>query len=471
MKLHIGHARLPARPLPRFATDRIRYALPLAHADLAPTRGWLLLGAFALVASGLFSLLLVLARTPYLQKIVPGIDLFHTALVVHVDLSVLVWFFAIGGALWSIGSGARATGWRRAGLAIATVGAALIVLAPFGGGEPIMANYIPVLDSPLFLSGLAVFGVGVGITVVTALAAPGHVGPALDGAGALRAGLNAAALSALVALLAFAWSFATVPAGLDGKAYYELVFWGGGHVLQFTWTLLMLVAWLWLAASSRMELPVKPRVVIALFGAALAFVLLTPVIYLMHDVASVEHRRLLTWAMRAGGGLAVGPIAIAILAAFARAPRPDARERALRAALAMSMLLFLAGGLIGFFIRGSNVTIPAHYHGCIVGVTLAFMGLAYRLMPDVGLGEPSARLAFWQPIVYGAGQLLHIGGLMWSGGYGVQRKVAGAEQVLRSTSEIVGMGVMGLGGLIAIIGGLMFLIVIAGAWRRARRLA
>jgi heme/copper-type cytochrome/quinol oxidase subunit 1 len=249
------------------------------------------------------------------------------------------------------------------------------------------------------------------------------------------------------------------------------VFWGGGHVLQFTWTLLMLVAWLWLAASSRMELPVKPRVVIALFGAALAFVLLTPVIYLMHDVASVEHRRLLTWAMRAGGGLAVGPIAIAILAAFARAPRPDARERALRAALAMSMLLFLAGGLIGFFIRGSNVTIPAHYHGCIVGVTLAFMGLAYRLMPDVGLGEPSARLAFWQPIVYGAGQLLHIGGLMWSGGYGVQRKVAGAEQVLRSTSEIVGMGVMGLGGLIAIIGGLMFLIVIAGAWRRARRLA
>jgi hypothetical protein len=28
---------------------------------------------------------------------------------------------------------------------------------------------------------------------------------------------------------------------------------------------------------------------------------------------------------------------------------------------------------------------------------------------------------------------MHIIGLVWSGGYGVQRKVAGSEQVLRST--------------------------------------
>ena len=40
---------------------------------------------------------------------------------------------------------------------------------------------------------------------------------------------------------------------------------------------------------------------------------------------------------------------------------------------------------------------------------------------------------------------MHIVGLVWSGGYGVQRKVAGAEQVLRSTGEIAGMGLMGLG--------------------------
>ena len=47
--------------------------------------------------------------------------------------------------------------------------------------------------------------------------------------------------SAAVALLAFAWSLAVVPTALAGKAYYEILFWGGGHALQFTWTLLMLV--------------------------------------------------------------------------------------------------------------------------------------------------------------------------------------------------------------------------------------
>jgi hypothetical protein len=42
----------------------------------------------------------------------------------------------------------------------------------------------------------------------------------------------------------------------------------------------------------------------------------------------------------------------------------------------------------------------------------------------------------------------------------VQRKVAGAEQVLRTTSEVAGMGLMGLGGLIAVAGGLLFAVVV-----------
>jgi len=129
------------------------------------------------------------------------------------------------------------------------------------------------------------------------------------------------------------------------------------------------------------------------------------------------------------------------------------------------MLLFAAGGVIGAFISGNNVKIPAHYHGCIVGVTLALMGLVYLLLPKLGYRAPTGRLATWQPVLYGFGQLLHIVGLVWSGGYGVQRKVAGAEQVLRTPSEIAGMGLMGLGGAIAIIGGLLFVVVVLRAAR------
>ena len=75
------------------------------------------------------------------------------------------------------------------------------------------------------------------------------------------------------------------------------------------------------------------------------------------------------------------------------------------------------------------------------------------------------RLAVAQPWLYGVGQLMHIVGLVWSGGYGVQRKVAGSEQVLRSSGEIAGMGLMGLGGLLAIAGGLLFVVVV---WRAMR---
>jgi len=45
----------------------------------------------------------------------------------------------------------------------------------------------------------------------------------------------------------------------------------------------------------------------------------------------------------------------------------------------------------------------------------------------------------------------------------VQRKVAGADQVLHSTQEILGMGLMGLGGLIAIVGGILFIGVVLQA--------
>ena len=119
-------------------------------------------------------------------------------------------------------------------------------------------------------------------------------------------------------------------------------------------------------------------------------------------------------------------------------------------------------------IDGSNVRIPAHYHGCIVGVTLAFMGVVLRLLPALGYAAPVGRLATAQPWIYGLGQLLHIAGLVWSGGYGVQRKVAGAEQVLRSPGEIAGMALMGLGGAIAIVGGLLFVVVVLRAMRARR---
>ncbi len=451
---------------PHHAGHHYPVAVPI-DTRRALARAWLWLGLLALIGSGLFSLLLVLSRTPVINLWLPGNDFFRVALVVHVDLSVLVWFVAMAGMMWSLNNTARSHGWDWLALAGCGAGAALMALSAFvGSGEPIMANYIPVLERPLFMIGLVAFALATAVLVMRALVAAPKPGRSIDGQGALRFGLNTAAVSAAVAWGAFAWSFAVVPGNLAGKAYYEILFWGGGHALQFTWTLLMLIAWLALASASGARLLISPRVTVLMFVLALLAVFVTPYAYLAYDIASVEHRALLTWAMRAGGGLAIAPIALAVMLGLAVAPAANATTRPLRAALVWSMVLFVSGGVIGIFIQGSNVRIPAHYHGCIVGVTLALMGLAYHLLPRLGYATPTSRMAAWQPVLYGIGQLMHISGLVWSGGYGVQRKVAGAEQVLRSSGEIAGMGLMGLGGLIAIIGGLLFVLVMLRAMRQ-----
>ena len=87
------------------------------------------------------------------------------------------------------------------------------------------------------------------------------------------------------------------------------------------------------------------------------------------------------------------------------------------------------------------------------------MGLTYYLLPQFGYAAPDSKTAHWQPYIYGGGQLMHILGLAWSGGYGVQRKTAGAAQGLDRLPEIAGMGMMGLGGAISIIGGFLFVII------------
>ena len=85
-----------ARRVEAIGERNYSYALAAPQAGLRPlARGWLWLGLAALAASGVFSILLVLSRTPQVNQWFLVADFFRVALVVHVDLSVLVWFFAM----------------------------------------------------------------------------------------------------------------------------------------------------------------------------------------------------------------------------------------------------------------------------------------------------------------------------------------------------------------------------------------
>jgi hypothetical protein len=420
-----------------------------ASARLA--RAWLMLGIAALAGAGLLAILLAFSRTPGIQDLLPQGDFFRASLIVHVDLSVLIWFMAFAALLWSLAGNGHYVAAGMAGVWLVAAGTVLMVVSPFfPDARPLLNNYIPILRQPVFFAGLLLAIAGFGVTMLRGMAT---IRFSFSDPSRLVVFLSALiGLSALlVCLLAWIW----MPADFEGQGYYEMLFWGGGHVLQFQHALLAALAWFWLAEEIGQGPRLSAGFASSLFGLAALPVLLVPVIMSLGPVGSGEHIGYFARLMQFGHALMLPLVVLAFLSLW----RGRRQSSPAKSALASSLLLFAVGGVLGYLIRGVNVVIPAHYHGSIVGVTLAFMGLAYVLLPRLGFATPTGRMARLQPYVYGGGQLLHVLGLAWSGGYGVQRKVAGADQMLVSLPQKLGMGLMGLGGLIAVIGGVMFVVV------------
>ncbi|NGZ29471.1 MAG: cbb3-type cytochrome c oxidase subunit I, partial [Magnetococcales bacterium] len=181
--------------------------------------------------------------------------------------------------------------------------------------------------------------------------------------------------------------------------------------------------------------------------------LLGPVLQVAFPIDSIDYRQAFTDLMWYGGAVAA-PVGYVVLRGISGSkPSPE------RTCLLASLFLFGLGGLIGYLITGVNVTIPAHYHGSIVAITLAYMGLTYHLLPRLGSRPISPVWASRQAVLLMIGQSMHSIGLAWSGGHNVQRKVAGAEQVLQTPWEKIPMYFMSVGGLLAVVGGVLFLVL------------
>jgi heme/copper-type cytochrome/quinol oxidase subunit 1 len=141
-----------------------------------------------------------------------------------------------------------------------------------------------------------------------------------------------------------------------------------------------------------------------------------------------------------------------------------------------SVALTLLGILLGACIRSSTTLIPAHYHASLGAVTAAFMAGAYliieRFAHDAGRLESLAKL--WRParrqiVLFGIGQSVFAIGFGIGGVYGLGRKAYAGEQHVRSAGELAGIGIMGIGGLLAVVAGLWFLTLVIRELRRGRR--
>ncbi len=433
---------------------------------------WLMIGVWSLAVAGIFAVILVVARTPGFCGMPFFLKLFHEALVVHVDLSVLVWFLSIACMFLSLASPVSGVNTKNALLSYLNPAGQLcfvggmffIAVSPVDPkGEGIMSNYIPVIMSPLFFFGLSLLLCGVGLMIAHFFAYKKYNQVF---SGPVKFGIYGSAIISLFVIFAFFWSYHLLPPEIDGQQYYEMLFWGGGHVLQFVHTQLLLVCWLWLMMALNPEFTISRKLLYILFSIGPIVAIATPIPYFLYDITSPGYRAFFTDGMIIAGGIAPLVFAVFIIPAlWKKRSARKGRNRALWSSLFMSLLLFVYGGFLAGLIQGQNVVIPAHYHGSIVGVTLAFMGISYLLLERFGYNNiASLRLAYWQPIVYGVGQIMHISGLAYSGGYGgLQRKTPCGGGIELAPDIKAAMGFMGMGGLLAIIGGLLFVVVVGKA--------
>ncbi len=433
---------------------------------------WLMIGVWSLAIAGIFAVILVVARTPGFCDMPFFLKLFHEALVVHVDLSVLVWFLSIACMFLSLASPTSGLNAKDtllsylnpAGQLCFIAGMFFIAISPADqGGEGVMSNYIPVIMSPVFFFGLSLLLCGIGLMLAHFFAYKKYNRVF---SAPVKFGVYGSAIISLFVISAFFWSYNLLPPEIDGQQYYEMLFWGGGHVLQFVHTQFMMVCWLWLAIALKPDFSIAKKILYGLFGIGLVVAIATPVPYFLYDITSPGYRAFFTDGMIIAGGIAPLVLALFIIPVlWKKRSERKGSNRALWSSLSMSLLLFVYGGFLAGLIQGQNVVIPAHYHGSIVGVTLAFMGISYLLLERFGYKNiASLKLAYWQPIVYGAGQIMHISGLAYSGGYGgLQRKTPCGGGVDLAPDIKAAMGFMGMGGLLAIIGGLLFVVVVARA--------
>jgi len=420
---------------------------------------WLTLAVGALGLGGVFALLLVLARTPHVQEHIPFRDFFKVALAVHVNLTVLVWFLAFTIFTWVATAKGKVGLFARGGFGSITSGTVLLACSAFiADPVPLTSNYIPVLTGLTFASSIALIFAGTLIMCLWKIAdfiAHSKNADFIELSAVVSAGIT------LISLITFSLSYISMPLHMQPdytdaeslRRYYEILFWGGGHVLQFSHIQIMIMCWM-ILYGLKFHLPKYIGYL------NLLLVLPAPFIYLVLESDNPDLYNAFTQHMRVAGGI----IPILFFAAWLRY---FSRQNWLKSPYLhyffWSVIMFGAGGIIGFMIRGHNVTIPAHYHGSIVGVSIAMMGVALYVLPQMGRGQISLKHAAIQSFLYAFGQLMHITGLAISGGYGALRK--SAETIMESGVKF-GMGLMGAGGLLTMIGGLMFVIVFIKVLRK-----
>jgi hypothetical protein len=435
--------------------------------------GWAWIAVGALAVAGIFALLLALSRVPGMdQAPLWPIGFFYKGLVIHVVFSLVIWLLGVFAFLVTVATGEvggeapRAWALGRIGQGVVLVAFPCLFAPAFlDQAQPELTNYVPLLRHPAYDVGLLLLALGVLAPVVRLFVnLPG------------RRPLPTLVLS--MALAGFVFTLALVSFGVAGALLSrqdpfltdrEALFWGGGHLLQFVYAILLVSNWRILARRSLVEAAVDDGVTrLAVWIIALLAVP-GPIFYLTFDAFSEKQHdafRLLQF------GLALPTILFAVaLIGNARAIRIGRPWPWLDPAfftLAASLALFALGGVMGFLISGSDTRTPAHYHAVVTAVSVSSAGMLLTFGLDaLGLPPVPARAVRWLIGLYAGGQFVASIGMFVAGGYGALRKTPAGTGALDPVAA-AGMAVHGIASIFTILGGAAFVVIAIRALMRPR---
>jgi len=472
-------------------------------------------GAVALLVAGVLGLGVILTRWQEVH-LLPA-NLFYQALTGHGLNALIFWiiFFEVAILYFASSTLLRtrlaAPRWAWLGFALMIIGWITNNVAVLQGNSSVMmTSYAPMQAAPHFYLGLILFAVGALIacfvflgTLVIARDDRTYEGSIpLVTFGALTACIIAIftiASGAIILIPTFLWSIGYIN-HIDAEMY-RVIWWGMGHSSQQINVAAHVSVWYLLVGVLFGARPMSEKVSRMAFLLYILFLQLASAHHILVDPGISSEWKIFntSYAMY-----------LAVLASMIHGLTvPGSMEVAQRrkgltkgmfewlrkapwgnpvfSGFFFSLVIFgFIGGITGVvmgteqinLIIHNTIYVPAHFHATVaVGTTLAFMALTYLLIPVLFRRQVFLpRVAKWQPYVFASGMTLMILFMLGAGTLGVARRhwdmdFTGALLNFEYPgTAYTMMAVAGVGGVLAVLGGAMFLLVTVGSLLFGKRL-
>jgi len=496
------------RTCPRSGLQFEKQAEWLMKANAFVAVVWLLFG-------GILAIGVVLTRWPAVHWL--EADTFYMVLTAHGIDMLIFWiiFFEVAVLYFASSTLLRcriATPWFAwLAFALMVIGSVVNNIAVFRGASSVMmTSYVPMMAEPNFYLGLILFAVGALIacfvffgTLVVAKREKTYEGSVpLVTFGAITAAIIAVfTISSGAIILIPTWLLSLgVVQELDALLY-RTVWWAFGHSSQQINVAAHISVWYLVAAIAFGAKPMSERVSRMAFLLYILFLQLASAHHLLSDPGlSTGWKVVNTSYFMYFAVLASMIHGLTIPGAMEVAQRQKGFTRGLFewlrkapwgnptfsgvfiAIIGFGFLGGISGVMMGTeqlnMIIHNTIYVPGHFHATVViGTTLTFMALTYYLIPVLFRREMIApTLAKWQPYLFGFSMYFFVLVMMGAGTLGVSRRhwdmaFNGAALAYEwPGAAYLMMGLVGISGLVAIAGGVIFVYITVGSLLWGRKL-